>query len=214
MSDAPHPPPDVHPTALLLPWYLNGRLSEPERREVEGHLTSCAACKEELESLAALRLDTRDMIMRAPGPSPGVKRAVMSEVSRRAARPHFLDRIAGAALELLRPKWAASVALLLIICQFGALAWLMARPGAPPELTSRSVSQVGVRLKMVFSPAATQRDVQSTIRDLGGHIVDGPTDDGAYIVQLSGGSPQQVAAKLRALRERPGLVERIDNAAP
>jgi anti-sigma factor RsiW len=213
MSDIPQQSSDVHPAALLLPWYLNGQLSETERREVEGHLTGCATCKDELESLSALRQQTRDMIMRASGPSLRVKRVVMSEVRNRVMRPRVLDRIASAALELLRPKWAPSLALLIIICQFGALAWLSTRPGAPPELTSRSV-EVAVRLRIVFSPAAAERDVRSAIRDLGGHIVDGPTDDGAYIVQLSGGSPQLVAATLRALRERPGLVERIENAAP
>jgi anti-sigma factor RsiW len=214
MSDAPQQPSDVHSIALLLPWYLSGRLSEPERREVEGHLTGCAACKDELASLSEMRRQSRDIIMGAPGPSPRVKHVVMSRVRNWRPRPRFLDRVASAAVELLRPKWAPSLAVLLIIGQFGALAWLTTRPGAQLELTSRSVAAVGVRLKIVFSPAATERDVRSAIRDLAGKIVDGPTDDGAYIVQISGASPQLVAAKLRTLRERPGLVERIDNAAP
>jgi anti-sigma factor RsiW len=214
MSDAPQPPPDVHPASLLLPWYLNGSLSEPERREVEGHLRNCAACKSELDLLAELRRETRGMIMDAPGPGPRVKRAVMTEVTRRAARPRLFDRIAVAAKELLRPKWAPSFAVLLILCQFGVIAWLAPRPGAPPELTSRSVSRAAARLKIVFSPAATQGEVESAIRGLGARIVDGPTQEGAYIIELPADPPQQVAAKLRALRERPGLVERIENTAP
>jgi anti-sigma factor RsiW len=214
MSDAHQPPPDVHPASLLLPWYLSGSLSEAERREVEGHLMTCTACKSELEMLAELRRETRGMIMDAPGPGPRVKRVVMAEVNRRAARPSLLDRIDVAAKELLRPKWAPSFAVLLIICQFGVIAWLTPRPGAPPELTSRSVSQAAARLKIVFSPAATLGEVQSAIRGLGARIVDGPTQDGAYIIELPADSPQQVAAKLRALRERPGLVQRIENTAP
>ena len=207
-------PSDVHPASLLLPWYLSGQLSEPERREVERHLTGCPSCSEELESLSALRVQTRDMFVRDAGPSPGVKRAVMSEVRDRAVRPRLIDRIVRATLGLSWPVWVRGFAMLLIVGQFGALAWLISGPGASPELTSRSVLADAVRLRIAFNPAAAERDVQGAIRDLGGRVVDGPTADGAYIVELSGGSPQEVSVKLRALRERPGLVERIEGAAP
>jgi predicted anti-sigma-YlaC factor YlaD len=36
-----------------LPWLLNGSLEPAEREEVQGHLTTCAACREALPGAPA-----------------------------------------------------------------------------------------------------------------------------------------------------------------
>ncbi len=47
----------IHPQSLsgvheevfgLLPWYLNGTLSEPDRQKVDSHVRDCAACRDQL----------------------------------------------------------------------------------------------------------------------------------------------------------------------
>jgi hypothetical protein len=227
MTETQEKTPDVHEIVLLLPWYLNGKLAEGERIEVERHLSNCPECRRELESLSAVRTQTREMLGAVPGPRDSVRRAVMDQIRRspaaaREAQPGFLERLAGAFGVLFRPQWAPALAVLLIVGQFGALAWLAQGPGTqavgpgvqPDGLRLRGVGTEPVRLKIVFGPSASVRDVTGAVHDLGGRIVDGPTPEGAFVVALPAASPQETSSRLRALRERPGLVESIENATP
>jgi len=227
MTETQEKTPDVHEIVLLLPWYLNGKLAEAERIEVERHLSNCPECRRELESLSAVRTQTREMLAAVPGPSDRVRQAVMDQIRRSpAAAPGPLERLAGAFAILFRPQWAPALAVLLIVGQFGALAWLAQGPGThavTPETRPGGLQPRGVpgstagqplRLRILFGPAATVRDVAGAIHDLGGRVVDGPTPEGAFIIELQTASPQETSSRLRALRERPGLVESIENATP
>ena len=215
MTELEEQEPAVHPATLLLPWYLNGQLSPTERAEVEEHLRGCADCSSELNSLTALRTQAREMFAAAPAPSPHLRESVLAKVRQRASRPTMTDRIAQFFGELLQPRWAPTAAMAVIVAQLGVVGWLATRSHeGPPAIIDRGIPTEKVRLQIVFNRAASLGDVQTALHDLGGHFVDGPSDAGAYVIELSPGPPQETAAKLRALRERPGLVERIENAAP
>ncbi|HEY4212641.1 MAG TPA: anti-sigma factor [Steroidobacteraceae bacterium] len=209
--------PDVHPTVLLIPWYLSGQLSAAERDEVDRHLESCASCREELRSARALRRDLKDAQERIPGPSLRVRAEVFRRLEeRRARKAGVLDRISGGLRALLQPKWAPAAALLIIVAQIGALTWLAARPpAAPPRIISRGLPASDVtRLSVTFSATATQSAVAEALRAIGGRIVDGPAADGSYTVELAPGSPTETAARLRSLRGRHDIVERMEIATP
>src|SRR5690349_14077882 len=170
MTDTHEKTPDVHEVVLLLPWYLNGKLAEGERIEVERHLSTCPECRRELESLSEVRTQTREMLAAAPGPSDRARQAVMEQIrsSKAAAQragqpgsperqPGLLERFMGAIGVLFRPQWAPALAVLLIVGQAGALAWLAhgpatqsGLPGTPPGLESRGVGGEPVRLRIVF----------------------------------------------------------------
>src|SRR5215467_6346696 len=80
MTETQEKTPDVHEIVLLLPWYLNGKLAEGERIEVERHLSNCPECRRELESLSEVRTQTREMLAAVPGPSDRVRQAVMQQI--------------------------------------------------------------------------------------------------------------------------------------
>jgi Putative zinc-finger len=207
---------DLHPTTLLLPWYVNGSLSEQERRQVEAHLATCAECSKELASFPQVREQTRTFFDEVPGPSPRARQAVMTRVRPRVARPGLLDRLARIFQDLLAPKWAPAALMLVVVGQFAGLGWLATRPegGSGPVTNSRAVPTPAVQLKIVFNPSISTGTLQSTLRELGGHIVDGPTADGAFIVELAPDSPKLIGARIRSLRERPDLVQKIESATP
>jgi anti-sigma factor RsiW len=207
--------PDVHATVLLLPEYLSGQLSDVEREEVERHLQSCAGCKEELDSMAGLRAQLKETQEQAPGPSARVRAEVFRRLDeRRAPRVSLIDRFAEAFQWVLQPKWAPALAVLIIAGQLGALAWLTVRPGGGAQIQTRGVQTAATRLSIVFNPAAPQREVAQALRTLGAHIVDGPAADGAYVIEITPAPPTEIASRLRALRERRDLVERLDTAPP
>ncbi len=218
--------PDVHPTVLLIPWYLSGQLSAAERDEVDRHLEGCSACREELRSATALRTDLKEAQERIPGPSMRVRAEVFRRLDERRAaeqqpgaperKPAFLEAISGFLRAVLEPKWAPAAALLIIVAQIGALTWLASRrPEAPPEIITRGLpTAAATRLSVMFAPTATQSAVAQALRAIGARIVDGPAGDGSYTVELAPGSPTETAARLRTLRERHDVVERMDIATP
>jgi len=195
MTDTQEKTPDVHEIVLLLPWYVNGKLAEGERIEVERHLSNCPECRLELESLSEVRTQTRELLAAVPGPPDRVRKAVMDQIRRApaaaggvgeasrarleppgtAAAPGLLQRLAGASGVLFRPQWAPALAVLLIVGQFGALAWLAQRaagPGPQPGgIVDRGVDTAPVRLSIVFGPSVSVREISGAIHDLGGRIV-------------------------------------------
>jgi anti-sigma factor RsiW len=207
---------DVHPAALLLPWYVNGGLGDPERREVEEHLATCAACRSELASISQLREQTRAFFDAAPAPSPAARQAVMARLQPRIVQPGLLDRLARTLQDLLAPKWAPAALMLVVVGQFAGLGWLASRPqgGNGPATISRAVPTPAVRLKILFNPDVSTSTLQRTLRELGGRIVDGPGADGAFIVELTPDAPKVIGARIRSLRERPDLVQKIESAPP
>jgi anti-sigma factor RsiW len=43
----------------LLPWYVNGSLSDEEARRVAGHLSHCETCRDELAQVMRLNMEVR-----------------------------------------------------------------------------------------------------------------------------------------------------------
>jgi anti-sigma factor RsiW len=250
MTDSKTSSPDLHPAALLMPWYASGTLSERERLEVENHLRTCAACCAELESVGVFRQHARTLFEDQPIPERRMFEAVMSRVEAdtaarmqevasarvqedaatrvaqdsaartrsagsRSSEPGVLDALMQPLRALMRPAWVPALAVLLIIVQAGALTWLAyERSHTPSPVTARGIEPSAARIRIVFNPRATERDIRTALQTLGGRIVDGPAADGAYVIQLPAVAPTVLSQRLRALREQPGLVERIENATP
>jgi anti-sigma factor RsiW len=206
--------------ALLLPWYLSETLSEEERLLLEDHLLSCAACREELASVSTQRQHLRAVFANALVPAASLHERVMGGV--RAPPPARerptspLKAVADLFQALIRPGWTSTAAVVLIVLQAGMLSWLLIddRMRDPTSsVTTRSVEPAITqpRIRVVFNPSATEQDIRTALLALGGRVVDGPTADAGYVIQLPAEAPTVLAQRLRELRERPGLVERIEN---
>jgi hypothetical protein len=66
-----------------------------------------------------------------------------------------------------------------------------------------------VRISVVFNPSATERAIRNGLRDLGAKLVSGPTDEGAYLIEIAPGDAQALQRKLTAFRENHELVLRV-----
>jgi anti-sigma factor RsiW len=211
-------PPALHDAALLLPWYINGTLTETEHRVVAAHLHGCAACCKELESIREVRQQARTIFASSPVPA-SLHTAVMSRV--KAAAPRrlqpsrtLLQSLADALQALRPPRWAAALAVTIIVVQAGALSWFALNAGPEPQVRARSVESAAARIRIVFNPRATEGEIRAALIALGGRIVDGPSPEGDYVIELPTVAPTVLSQRLRELRARPGLVERIENASP
>ncbi|KPK79436.1 MAG: hypothetical protein AMS25_12635 [Gemmatimonas sp. SM23_52] len=120
--------------------YLDGELSEGQRREVEGHLASCAECQARLEQATALGQRVSELMAELePGP---VQAPAWREIEARAAARQARTPRRG----WVRPSlaWAASIAVAFTVGWFSRSYWSdmpgpldVARTAEAPAPTAR-----------------------------------------------------------------------------
>lgn len=220
----PHEAPTAHPAAELLPWYLTGTLKEPERRAVDEHLATCQECRDELQTLVKLRAPLRTTWADEPMPDLHVKQSVMAQVQADRASHHALhstasDGSAGNALEqwfrnLFAPRWIPALASVLLTGQFALLLWMSGPQMAPPPdtITTRGIPLASVRMTLVFQESAPEARIRGVIQDLNGRLVDGPTSEGAYTVEVPIAGSAALDTHITRLRQQPDLIRRAERA--
>lgn len=220
---SPHDARPEHPTAMLLPWYLSGALKEPERRAVQEHLASCADCRLELDNLKALRSPLKAAMADQPIPALEVKRAVMAQIhaetERAARRPSELDPGSGFGevveqwfRNLLAPRWAPMLASMLLIGQLILLLWTAGEQTVltPGPVTSRNLPPATTRVILAFTPSASEAHIRGTIRALHGRLVDGPTADGLYTIEIPPAESGDLDTLLQEIRRQSDMIQRAE----
>ena len=194
----------------LLPWYANGTLAEREREQVETHLTGCAGCQAELRACRRTGELLSGAGEVAPSPHPAQLRRLLDRVDEEERdRPGKLASLLQATPRPLRWTLVAQAAAILLLA--GGLAW-SARPAVPSgpasyvTLSSPAAAPVpSTRLRVMFSPRATEQEIRQILLGVRGSLVAGPSPIGAYTVQVPAtGDP--VGAVLARLRTDPQVV--------
>jgi len=180
--------PQVHQELVeLLPWYLNGTLSEEERRRLDGHLPRCAECRSQLEEWRnlATRLSEADAV---PLPHPAGFRRLLERLAADGA-PSGGEEDRGARRAARRWRW-------LSIAQAAAIVLLVwtarstARPPSEEEPTFHTLAAEPAtageswRLRIVFSERTSERELRTLLLPLDATFVGGPTPLGVYTVAI------------------------------
>jgi anti-sigma factor RsiW len=212
----------IHPEGALLPWYLNGTLREEERRQVDQHLSSCESCRAELDELAQLNAQLQEVYGAQPEASTQIQRAVFAQVKLEASAkqaksvtdPQWLNRLDDWFRSLFVPRWAPALAVTLLVAQLGLLLGSMARLTPSDQVMTRGLGSPTVRLRVVFQETASERQIRSLIQGMHGRIVDGPTSDGAYLMELPAGDQAAAQKKVDALRSEKESVRTVEPVTP
>ena len=210
------PPP--HEAELLLPWYLNGTLQCDEAREVERHIGGCPSCRVEAAELRKLKGEVRSAVEARPAPPPELFQRMLAQVKiyeaeRRGAaglQARGWEGIAQRLFDLLPSRLAPSIAVGLIVIQFTALgvmgAILYRTVGqrqyetlTGPEVQNETERSAG-RLKVAFAEKATEREIRSLLQKVQARIVDGPSPEGFYEIQMATRAEAEKA--VREMREK------------
>ncbi|HEX4647543.1 MAG TPA: zf-HC2 domain-containing protein [Steroidobacteraceae bacterium] len=197
---------------LLLPWLANGRLSHGERLEVEGHLSECEACREELarQRLMCQLLTEPERVTHAPGPS---FRKLMDRIDghssgeprapalSQAPRPARAGRGASAAIAWWRAPplaWAASLVLAVGLATVATTTYYWSQdryttrsdPGRPSP---------GV-LHVAFVRSLPIGEMEQMLRSASARVVEGPDASGIFGIAPAEASPDMraLAARMRA----------------
>jgi anti-sigma factor RsiW len=193
----------------LLPWFVNGRLSEADRQRVDAHLRVCEACTDELAAqrriYGVMSVDAGVERM----PTAGLKRLrlrieSLDEVGPAPAAPDEVARSEAPAASSLRQRRGA-IAASIAMTAVGALAALLwnqhERRIAPANyytVTTTAPQPANTAIRAVFAPTVTLSELQELLDDAHLRIVSGPTEAGVYSLAMSG-SPS-VDWSLRRLR--------------
>ncbi len=222
MSDPETLPADVHQEAALLPWYVNGTLSESDRHQIDRHLATCPACRAELEELTRWKSDLGTIYAAQTGPSSQAARRVFDTVMREASTRRIGQTRQQSWLEgmdqwfraLFLPRWVPTLAAILLVTQVGLVLWLSMPPTKSEEVSSRSLGVQTARLSVVFQSGATEEHIRSLLQFVRGHVIDGPTTDGTYIIEVLAEDESIAHKKLEMLRERAEVIRSADLVKP
>jgi anti-sigma factor RsiW len=209
----------------VLPWYVNGSLAQPERERVEAHLAACRRCQEEIRTCRRTAAEIAGAGEVAPSPHPIQFQRVLARIeeSEREERRHgggwrILSPFRALVQATPRPLRGALVAQAAVIFLLvGVLAWDALRPvppasGSSPAGSSPAVYRTlsdpapapvpTVRLRVMFSPQATEREIRGLLLGIRGEITAGPSTLGTYTVEIpAAGDP--AAGVLARLRSEP-----------
>lgn len=222
----PHDLAPAHPTATLLPWYLTGTLKESERQAVDAHLATCADCRDELAHLTHLRIPMKTAFAEETTPDLRVQEQVMRRIQSDTLPTPSVSaaRIEGSAAEsveqwfrrLFAPRWIPALAMTLIIGQLVLLLWTAGEQTAlpPSNIASRGIPSASTRILLVFQESIPEARIRATILALNGRLVDGPTTDGRYTIEIPVAQLAALDRQLHALRQQSDAIRRAERLAP
>lgn len=215
----------------LIPWYVNDTLDDADAGGFEAHLERCPLCRREVELNRELAVAVRDA-GELPSAEAGLARVLerldRAPVEELPAPTPTPRRGAG---RLLPGWWSASprparralatglAAVLLLAVALGAvLLGTGSGPGEAPAASFRTLSSPlpaataatgdGFRVRLVFSPSASEPQLRRLLLADDGRLVDGPSPAGVYTAAFPAGADR------RAVLERLRATPQVELAEP
>lgn len=179
----------------LLPFFVNGTLSELENARVMRHLAGCASCHEALDEQRRLQ----DLMRAAPEPRSN-EAAAWARLSR------TLDAESRPGLRWVRPAWMAGLGLAAaatLVLMFTPAVLINPDSGAADYRTLTSATPElapgSGTIRAIFVPQATVGDIEDLLDRTGLQIAGGPTSRGVYLLApgASGNASRDALATLR-----------------
>ncbi|HEY6251822.1 MAG TPA: zf-HC2 domain-containing protein [Candidatus Angelobacter sp.] len=206
----------------LLPWYANQTLEEDERQAVEAHLAGCSECAKEMENLSAMRKAVVETENQGPTLSAFALNRALAEVEdyERTKAPKALAR--GNAYEGANwwARWwkptplfarALVAAQIVLVLALGTVTFYQ---HTHPTVIYTTASggptndKGNARIVVRFSEGASEQEIRQTILAIKGKIVDGPSAQHLYTIQLSIPTEQtaEIERVLETLRQNQRVI--------
>jgi hypothetical protein len=197
-----------------MPWYVNGRIdAQDERAWMERVVREEAQAKAALEWHRLLQRDIQASVDSLPEVGlEGLMRKVHAgeagspkAVEARKSSPGWIRGL----LQSLQPRTVYAFASVIIVLQAGIIGALM-REGAEPQYaqtreTGAPAGLQGPVLQVTFKPELTEREMRMLLVNVGGRVMDGPSQLCDYIVFV----PADRIEAAREAFERSGMVDAV-----
>jgi hypothetical protein len=197
----------------LLPWLVNGRLSEADCRRVEAHLRVCSSCRDECAVQRQIYQVVAADVAVEQMPTAGlnklrqrIERYESAGLARSEsdAAPRLEPRSSKQARIWRSPRGsiaATVVGIAVALSITTALLWKQARHGAEANyytVTTAASQPAKAVIRAVFAPTVTLSELQALLDEAHLRIVSGPTEAGVYSLAMTGSQP--IDWSLRRLR--------------
>lgn len=232
MEEAPS---QTHQTALLLPWYAEGTLSQEEHRRVEAHLRECQTCRQELADIRKIQQRVSTFYAEQPRPSPDVFARVKARIHQLESRQQqaqtvtspkwwetWLSVFESWTRPLFVPQWAPTLAVALIVAQASLLVLTSVSRDTQPEdvpgifhgpVIERSIPpatvpelKTTIKVELTFNEETPENQFREVIQELGGRLIDGPTKEGSYLIAIEATDPEEVDQKIKTVLAKSHIV--------
>lgn len=210
-----HGPLEPQDAEELLPWYVTGRVSREEAKGIEAALKSMPDLAGKLAQVQREReAAARSAEGVEPAPPETLQRLLQQVEATRQIRVPRMEARSGPggwfkAAWSRAAVWQAAFAAASVVIL--ALAVRIYNPPAPNGLgvTGNINHTQGAVLLVTFRPTATSSDIGSLLSSLNARIVDGPTPEGSYSVQIPAAEDNDIAAATSALLSHSDVVAAV-----
>jgi anti-sigma factor RsiW len=193
----------------LLPWLVNGRLSEADCRRVEAHLRLCSSCRDESAAQRQIYQIVANDVAVEQMPTTGLHKLRQRIENLEAAGPAHSGPDPAARSSNEKTVWrlsggsiaASVVGIAVALSVSTARLWNQGQRGAAASyftVTTATSLPAKVVIRAVFSPTVTLSELQVLLDDAHLRIVSGPTEAGVYSLAMTGS--QSADWSLRQLR--------------
>lgn len=204
----------------LLPWYLNGSITDADRLWFEKYLNAHSDAQRALKSEISLRSAIREGTESVASDAGLAQLLQRIGASRPAMTPGFAQRWRKWLVDVRNGKGSLSigpgfaVAATLLLAQAGIIGALLGRAnveeGAGAFSSSRALSRsptasVEVYLRVRFLPDSKEGDIRFLLVSSGARIVAGPSQLGNYFVHV----PEDRLKLAKQRLESSGIVESV-----
>lgn len=174
----------------LLPWFVNGTLSERQQSLVSDHLSHCRRCVEDVDELVAMAARFKQHGQRD-----------LAGQSREAALA-FAESLSPQRSVVGRHAVAGTVGAVFLAVVVAT--WALFPGGVEFRALSRTTPVAGESvIQIVFSDDATAKDVREVLGKSGQRMLSGPTAQGVYRIALD---PADAPDRLDELRDHRVIV--------
>ena len=188
-------------TVELLPWFANGTLDPVEQSKVEQHLGECITCRNELRNVRAMLTQITAMDDPDPAAAHGFIRVkarieqIDSGLGRRLSMRKLAAQWLGSS-PWIKGAVLAQAALVMALASYAFLAkpkpqFYHTLAATPTPATTRT------KIVVVFDHASAERKIRDVLTRVDARIVDGPTSEGAYTLEVAHERQREILEELR-----------------
>jgi anti-sigma factor RsiW len=176
----------------LLPWYVNGTLSDVEHAGVDRHIRNCLPCRIALQEQYQLEALLKQQPTVPLSAEPAFDRLLHEiDTARRRVTP-------------FPSAWGRLAAVTALAAGLAIVAWLATIGGDATReaafVTATQPSSESVELDIVFAEGVSEAELRAIVREIGGVMTGGPSSLGRYRVRI--GVDEQTSRGVEDVLER------------
>ena len=178
----------------LIPWLVNGTLTDEEKAMVDDHLAECAECRADVQSERQLAEACASMPVDIEAGWESMERMLEADRPVVIGPAAWWRRKVPVGWAVASPL-AAAAAMALV---FVSVTPTPAPPAAQEYRALGSASTVrAANVVVMFEPTSREKDIRSTLDAADARLVDGPTETGAYLLLVDNNKREQALKSLR-----------------